>query len=373
MLQVQRNLTNGSVSGSKNFVNLVRTESSIVDHMELSLYKSTCDNRTLKKTVLVFIGYEYTVSFYDIRSNKLVTITGVVESFTGDNISAGNQYFTLRYIPETSINSDVDKEVIKGLPNCGCVFNKPSVDKYQGSTTIDIYTAVITDMNYTSEYVPHPGVPKKGVKVVLLGISAELVRAVVVNLKLLEDGCNCEDAVRDVNLRTGNTYTIAYFNSKDKTMYEFDGKLVAIKETELKPANDSVVRQCENVGLGDSIYTSDCECGCTDDYMTSDPLSTDVLLTFDTSTDFTGEYQSIMLSWIRDCKPIDECPELPPDHPYPPCGCETCQHYKDIEITSGNTKVVIDPKTQEVAYNHNHIDGTVTLQEIIDFYFGCQC
>ena len=66
MLQVQRNLTNGSVSGSKNFVNLVRTESSIVDHMELSLYKSTCDNRTLKKTVLVFIGYEYTVSFYDI-------------------------------------------------------------------------------------------------------------------------------------------------------------------------------------------------------------------------------------------------------------------------------------------------------------------
>lgn len=372
MLQVQRNLTNGSASGSKNFVNLVRTESSIVDHMELSLYKSTCDNRTLKKTVLVFIGYEYTVSFYDIRSNKLVTITGVVESFTGDNISAGNQYFTLRYIPETSTSSDVDKEVIKGLPNCGCVFNKPSADKYQSSTTIDIYPAVITDMNYASEYVPQHKVPKKGVKVVLLGISAELVRAVVVNLKLLEDGCGCEDAVRDVNLKVGNIYTIAYFNSKDMTMYEFDGKLVAIKETELKPSKDSVVRQCENVGLGDSIYTSNCECGCTDDYLTSDPLSTDVLLTFDTSTDFTGEYQSVMLSWIRDCKPISESPELPPDMTYPPCNCDVCQN-KDIEITSGNTKVVINPKTQEVAYNHNNMDGVVTLQEVIDFYFGCQC
>lgn len=366
MLQVQRNLTNGSVSGSKNFVNLVRTESSIVDHMELSLYKSTCDNRTLKKTVLVFIGYEYTVTFYDIRSNKLVTITGVIESFTGDNINAGNQYFTLRYIPKPSPTSNADKEVIKGLPNCGCVFNKPPADRYQGSTTVDVYTAVITDMKYASEYVPQPGIPKKGVKVVLLGISAELVRAVVINLKLLEDGCGCEDAVRDVNLRVGNTYTIAYFNSKDMTMYEFDGKLIAIKETELKPSKDSVVRQVENVGVGDSIYTS---CGCVDDYMTSDPLSTDVLLTFDTSTDFTGEYQSIMLSWIRDCTPISECPDLPPDCPYPP----EEEPIKDIEITSGNTKVVINPKTQEVSYNHNQIDGVVSLQEIIDFYFGCQC
>lgn len=372
MLQVQRNLTNGSASKSKNFVKFIRTESSIVDHMELSLYKSTCDNHTLKKTVLIFTGYEYMVTFFDIEAGKSRTLKGRIESFTGDN--SANHYFTLRYVPECPKPDTSVTEVVKGMPNCGCVFNKPSDDKYPVSKTVDVYVSMITDINYCAECIPQPCIPKKGVKVVLLGIGAEIVRAVVVNLKLLEDGCGCEDAVRDVNLRTGNVYTIAFYNSKDNAMYEFDGKLVAIKETQNEPSKDSVVRVSENCGLSNSIYNSKCDCGCMDDYLTSDPLKNDVLLTFDTSTDFSGEYQSIMLSWVRDCTPIkespEECPPVCPDPDLP--NCENCC-YTTVEITSGNTPVVIDTKEKEVTYSHNGIEGKVTLQEVIDFYFGCQC
>ena len=258
MLQVQRNLTNGSVRENKIFVNLLRTESSIVDHMELSIYKSTCDNRTLKKTVLIFIGYEYTVSFYDIESCNIVTLTGVVESFTGDNSNYANQYFTLRYVPQNQSASDVDKEVTKGLPNCSCVFNKPSDDKYPVSTTVDICTSMIMDINYATKGIPCPGLNEEGVKVVLLGISAEIVKAIVINLKMINDGCCCSNPVKDVTLEVGNKYTISYFNSKDNAVYTFDGKLISITETDNSSTSNSIVRVCEQAGLNNSIYNSNC-------------------------------------------------------------------------------------------------------------------
>ena len=60
---------------SNTFVNLLNAESSIVQHVELSLYKSTSDNRTLKKTVFIFAGYEYEVTYYDTENNKVNKIS----------------------------------------------------------------------------------------------------------------------------------------------------------------------------------------------------------------------------------------------------------------------------------------------------------
>lgn len=382
---MQINLTSGNTTAKANIVNLMRTESSIENHMELSIYKSTCDNKTLKKTVLIFTGYEYTVKYMDATTGCTKTITGLVESITGDNSNTSGQYITMKYYDtstSTTTDSDADISVTKGLPNCGCVFNKPDDSKYAEPITIDIPVANISDVNYvrgsgTGTCPPRP--PKKGVKVVLLGISAEVVRAVVINLKMIEDGCSDEDSVKDVNLKVGNVYTIAYYSSKDKAMYEFDGKLVAIKETDQLPSTDSVVRTptTEQYGMNNSIYNSPTNCTCIatdkDAYLCADPMPTDILLTFDISADFSGEYATIMLSWIRDCTPVEESADTGDTTDddttmWPNCGC--CPG-KPIEMTSGDTTVVIDPTKKEVYYNDpDTIKSSVPLQEVIDFYFG---
>ena len=378
MLEI--NLTNGSQT--RNFVNLVNSECSIESHMELTLYKSTCDNRTLKKTVYIFEGYEYCFKFFDSESGCIRNITGMVESMTGDNSNPNGQYITVKYFDTSSseTTSDADVSVTRGLPNCGCFFNKPDAGKYNTPISVDIPISSISDVSYVRG-TPEPGKPprKKGVKVVLLGISADIVRAVVINLKMIDDGCDCSDAVRDVNLKTGNIYTIAYYSSRNKAMYEFDGKLISIKETDQLPSTDTVVRcpVCEQVGLGDSIYnSSNCTCVTNDkdEYLTSEPMDKDILLTFDISEDFSGEYATIMLSWIRDCKPIAEYPDVDdggntgttdPDIP----NCECCCG-KPIHMTSGETSITIDPVTKDVTFTNDNINDKVSLQEVIDFYFG---
>ena len=380
MLEI--NLTNGSQSQTRNFVNLVNSECSIESHMELTLYKSTCDNRTLKKTVYIFEGYEYCFKFFDSESGCIRSITGMVESMTGDNSNPNGQYITVKCFDTSSseTTSDADVSVTRGLPNCGCFFNKPDAGKYNTPITVDIPISSISDVSYVRG-TPEPGKPprKKGVKVVLLGISADIVRAVVINLKMIDDGCDCSDAVRDVNLKAGNIYTIAYYSSRNKAMYEFDGKLISIKETDQLPSTDTVVRcpVCEQVGLGDSIYnSSNCTCitNDKDEYLTSEPMDKDILLTFDISEDFSGEYATIMLSWIRDCKPIAEYPDMDdggntgtidPDIP----NCECCCG-KPIHMASGETSITIDPVTKDVTFTNDNISDKVSLQEVIDFYFG---
>ena len=352
-----------NIGTSKTFLNLQRTESSIVEHMELSIYKTTCDNRTLKKTILIFTGYEYKVCYYDLETNCRKTITGLVEELN-------SQYITMKTLntSNSSTDEDADISVTRGLPSCGCILNKPDESKYNIVTIVNIPISNITDAAYVQGGTnPVPKKPKKGVKVVLLGISAEIVRAVVINLKMINDDCECGEAVRDVNLKSGNIYTIAYFSSKDKALYEFDGKLVAIHETTTPPSTDSVVRQTEQCGLNNSIYNTKCVCdpsnSVVDDYLEAEGLENDIMLTFDISSDFSGEFQSIMLSWIRECKLIKENPDDPsgPDDP----DCDNCR----IDMVTGKTPVSIYPATQKIIYTHEGLEGEMSFQELLDFYF----
>ena len=393
-------LQTSTTNAKRTFVNLMRTESSIVSHMELSIYKTTADGRMLKKNIMIFMGYEYTVTFFDITTNKMKTITGIVDSVSGDNFSTSSHYLSMRYLADSingstndsscgcgcnagSVTSatttdEVYSTVTTGLPNC-ILNGKPSENKYSGPIAIDIPIANITDVVYIRGGTdPVPPVNKKGVKVVLLGISAEVCRAVVINLRLIDDDCSCEESVRDVNLKVGNCYTIAYFNNKDKAMYEFDGKLVSIQETSKTPIQNTVVRSCEQAGLNNSIYNSKCGCGPTsntkDNYLSSEPMENDVLLTFDTSVDFSGEYQSIMLSWIRDCHMLSD-EEIIDGGNSENGGSGSCTCNTKLNMTSGQVNIAIDTLSGEVKYQHNGDirANTISLQEIMDFYFGCGC
>lgn len=374
---VDKDSCNRTSCNNSVIVNLSNIESSIEEHLELSLYKRTSDNRTLKKTVMVFPGYEYEITYRDDGSGQCHKVKGLVYSISGYGTNLSSQIITMKYKNKPpKPESGCDKEITQGLPNCGCVLKKPNDNKYfDETTTVDIYVAYITDINYIGSGVrPEPPVPpRKMVKVVLLGISADIIRAVVINLKMLED--DKKEAVRDVCMKTGGIYTVTYFNAKDRAIYEFNGKLISIKETDQvpDPAN-CIVRKTEHVGMADSIY-EECEMCFTevDSYLNSCCIKKDVLLTFDTSIDFSGEYESIMLSWIRDCKVIDEEPEVTPpaDPDDPESGdnkCDCCCG-KEIKMNVGGNQLVIDPASQSVELTTDTSKEKYSLQEIMDFYF----
>ena len=375
MLQVCQCSGKTASASNSTFVNFMNSESSIVSHMELTLFKQTCDYKTLKKTVFIFIGYEYTIDFFNYGTGKKDKITGRVDAINGDNSNQMSQSLTVTYLikPDGSNNDDTIG-VTRG-PICGCQ-NKPNADKYNTTATVTIPISNITDVCYTgSNPIDPENKPKKGVEVVLLGISAEMVRAVIINLKMIDDAC--DEAVKDIYMKVGGIYNIAYMDPVEKTMYEIQGRLLAINETNNNVSNcNSVVRQTvnEQCGLNNSIYNAGCNCeSCNnsdkDNFITSDTIEKEVLLTMDCSMDFSGHYHTVKLSTIRDCTVVDESGVIDNTGNSSNCGCDC--NTEPIILKSGNTKVTIDPKTQNVAYSGGTCSfGNITLQELVDFYFG---
>ena len=361
-------------ASNSTFVNFMNSESSIVSHMELTLFKQTCDYKTLKKTVFIFVGYEYTIDFFDHSIGRANKITGRVDSINGDNSNQMSQSLSVTYLVKPSDStSDNTTSVTRG-PVCGCQ-NKPNSDKYNLTATVTIPISNITDVNYTGQNPIDPeNKPKRGVEVVLLGISAEMVRAVAINLKMIDD--HCDEAVKDIFMKVGGIYNIAYMDPTDKTMYEIQGRLLAINETNNNVSNsNSVVRQCncnEQYGLNNSIYNTGCKCECgstdKDNFITSDIIENEVLLTMDCSMDFSGHYHTVKLSTIRDCSIVDESGVKDPTNgTNMDCGCAS----QPIILKAGNTKVTIDPVTQNVSYSGGACSfGNITLQDLVDFYFG---
>lgn len=374
MLQVCQCSSGKTASASNStFVNFMNSESSIVSHMELTLFKQTCDYKTLKKTVFIFVGFEYAIDFFDYSIGRTNKIIGRVDSINGDNSNQMSQSLTVTYLlkPNTNIN-DENISVTRG-PICGCQ-HKPDQDKYNTTATVTIPISNITDVNYTGKNPIDPSKPpKEGVEVVLLGISAEMVRAVAINLKMIDD--NADNAVKDIFMKVGGVYNIAYMDPIEKSMYEIQGRLLAINETNNNVSNcNSIVRQPvnEQYGLNNSIYSAGCKCECgstdKDNFMNSDSIDREVLLTMDCSMDFSGHYHTVKLSTIRDCSVVDESGvKDPTDGTDMDCGCTS----QPIILKSGNTKITIDPVSQNVAYSGGACSfGNITLQELVDYYFG---
>lgn len=373
-------------SVSRTNVNIVLADSYIANHLELTLAK-TQGTETLRKFVFVFVEYEYTVCFFDEQTGKRITATGLVESINGDNNCPGNQYIVLRCKSEKPGKKSKEKTVVSGMPTCGCFLNSSAADKYQTEIYHTIPIRNIYDISYASDKHPNPsgeGCDKnKEVKVVLLGISADVVKAVIVNLKMLMDGD--ENSMKDVTLKMGNDYNIAYYNNTEKTIYEFDGKLISIRPINKKPPECAPVRISEHVGMSNSIYNSECGCGSTDrdEFMEKEQNQNDIELKFDTSEFNAGSTETILLSWLRDCTLLfDHSIPEPEPAPIDPgdtgCDCDGCEYKKqEVKLTSGTTEVLIDFKNGAdgvVCYKNGPTDGvpngTISLQELVDFYFG---
>ena len=173
----------------------------------------------------------------------------------------------------------------------------------------------------------------------LLGISATTVKAIIVRLEFFDD--SMEEAIKYVDLAVGGIYNIAY-ECFDKTVYESIAKIVSIEEVpeQICQTGKGFVR--ENIGMNNAVYTRrDCCHTSKDDFMVAPPAKK-IKLVVDTSEDFHGRYESIMLDAIRDVEmiqvPDQELPEVPNKEPNDSCeGCphRTCDCCPD---TCGHTK-----------------------------------
>lgn len=312
----------------KCFVNSATyAEGVIGTHLSLNLFK--LGDQKYQKSIIIIPGYEYTINFFDAESGGRKTLTGLVMEVFGDDKT--NQYILFKY----KESKDNKKQILVG--DCGCILNNPS-GAYDDHPVKSIPTQNIFDIQYG------PNSPfqqpcecedesdcccKGGWTTVLLGIDATVIKAVTINLKLLDD--QCDNAVKLIEMKQNGIYEIAYCKPGTSTVYEFTGRLTAIEplDDQIVGENTGIVHcNChnsnENVGIAGSIYTSSGYHCDYDHFMTDAGPWTDVKLTFDTSELADGDLEYINLSWIRginDVTPEDNPDPAPDDNN---CNCDCC-------------------------------------------------
>ena len=285
--------------------------------------------------ILIFENMEYQFMFYDANFGTLRSLIGLVTNVYEDQIKI--KYVQNRNTDTLNCACCDKKNICKKsndptnqppMPTCNCILNPPDVSKYDEPQTYFIPIRNLVSVKYIKSDQPPKPDKKEGVKVVLLGISATMVKSIIIRLDFFDD--SIEDAVKYVEMQAGSIYDIAF--EEKGTTYESRVKVIKIEEiTDGCPCqpDNSIVR--EYVGMDNSVYHVCCK---KDDFMQQPPVKR-VRITVDTSEDFSGRYEAIMLDSIRDCTLVanpDGSEPTIPDNPTTSCcdGCiyktETCDH-----------------------------------------------
>lgn len=390
---MQQIWTNPSVE--RSFIQLSALDASIVEYMKLKV-KESASNTT--KEISIFPGFEYFFSFYDAVYGTIHNIKALVVDVFEDQIK-------VKYKPnkesdtvncalcnkkkDCNKNKKAQKE--KPMPTCNCILNPPDNSIYDDPIVYFIPIANIVDVRYISlDNNDDDKNKREDVHVMLLGISASMVKAIIVRLEFFDD--SIDEAVKYIDLEAGNIYDIAY-EDRDGTIYESRAKVIKIEEDphgceQCKPGKGFVR---ENVGEGNIIYTS--KCHCKDDFMGEPPVPL-VKIIVDTSEDFEGRYETILLHTIRDCTlvsekdPDDENPDITPDcccnceFKTDNCDIENCGHYIppkppvnlpccESEYTySYDNKMKAVIKGEKVDLFVEGQKSQVTLDDLVKFYLG---
>lgn len=330
------------------------------------------------KEILVFPNMEYQFVFYDAKYGTRRTVTGLVTKVYEDQIKikvldikkdavdcseCKNRNNCSKYQEIQTI-----KQNTAPMPTCNCVLNPPDISKYDGPTTYFIPVANIMSINYV-KFNPEIPKPKGGTKVMLLGISATMVKAIIIHLEFFDD--SIDNAVKYVDIQKDGIYNIAY-EAKNGTIFEVYGKVHAINEVGGPPPRPhGPVR--ENVGFNNSVYIDGCDCNehTKDDFMKEPPVKR-VEIIIDASDDFSGSYERIMLDSIRDCTLV-QAPEGVGNssgmiNPEDRC-CDHCDKNKAKEYNYNNdTKVIVNGDKVDI-----FIKGQKTetdIDELIKYYLA---
>ena len=316
-------------SQQRSLVQPIVAKSEIKEYLNLSL------QGTNTKEIMIFPGMEYQISFYDAKYGVRKILTGLVMNVYEDQIK-------LKVVEQkTVVNCDScdkkdscnkQKQNSAPMPTCNCILNPPDTSKYNDPEIYFIPIANIMDVLYIQGNNPDKKPEEKrkgGTKVMILGISATIVRAIIIRLEIFDD--NFDEAVKYVDLEVGGIYDLAY--EAHKTIYESRVRVVGIRELEDHPVphhdrNPHIVR--ENVGMNNEVYYDDYNKHDKTDFMKEPPVRK-VEITVDTSETFDGNLEIIMLDQIRDCTLIQA--PLPDDVIYqdpsfthePDCNCG-CNH-----------------------------------------------
>ena len=305
-------------------------ESEIKEYLSLSL-----KGLSNVKEITIIPGMEYQFSFYDPKYGTKRTIIGLVTGVYKDQVKVKctNGKDTVDCGQCSKRN---DCAMAKNQPNlypiftCNCILNPPDTSKYDDPVTYFIPLDNLMDVSYIKNK------PEGGVKVMILGISATVVKAIIIGLEFFDDCCS--DAVKYVELQKDNIYDIKY-EAKNGVLYQNRAKVINIEECNQDFNNDccrnSIVR--ENVGMNNRVY---CCNGCHDkvDFMKAPPVRK-INITIDVSENFDGDTRIITLDSIRDCTLVE------------PENSTTSEPETDIE--TGNTESESDSVEQ------NNVDTNI--------------
>ena len=266
------------------------------------------------------------------------------------------------------------------MPTCNCILNPPDVSKYDEPRIYFIHLQNILDVSYirnnSNGNIPTNTNRNEGTRVMLLGISATMVKAIVIKLEFFDD--SIEEAVKFVELKAGGIYDLAY-ESKDGTIYESRVMVKKIEEVDkgdvssCKPGKGFVR---ENVGMNNFVYTNCCHKK--DEFIDEPPVKR-VKIIVDTSEDFHGRYECIMLDSIRNCTVVN-CSNYDEDFIETECVCDCCE-FKTEFCKPESCTHYIPPKKENcncnvTEYNYtydNKYKCTVSGENVTIFARGEKC
>lgn len=282
-----------SISTNKN----VSVCNGIADIESHEYYTFTMyDKTTLKEfTVDIFVGKPYQIIFYNTETQGVSDVTGKVTRVSKASITI---------------------ESIHAIDDYTCLCERR---KYLNNV-VTVYTATIPVTNIYSitaveeEDMIEPVCPKppteRTVTVVgVLGLSAEIIRSVVVRLRIYSDDRAPTYEAVPVDMTVGSVYKVTYFNRRDGAVYEIIGKLLDIQEAfKFQGDNKSngFVRDElpphpigeEIVGYGNTVYDRDHFFGLSK----TAPEAERIYFVFDTSDDFSGTYDKV---WLKDIRNVE--------------------------------------------------------------------
>ena len=287
-------------------------------------------------SIFLVPNMEYIFTYIDPDTGMPKSIKALTEAFYEDCIK-------VKYLDESK------NEVCHKCPNrkattiglvkkCSCILNPITISKYNGPQVFFIPIANLINVTHvpTDKY-------NGEVRVMLLGISAEVVKAIIIRMAIFDD--KIEDAVKHVTLEAGKVYDLTYI-SKDH-VYTNRFRVVSIEEDNgcpcSKPGNGYVR---EHIGFHNSIYVNFNDTT-KEEFISANPVKKVKIIVEDTEND-SGLVSSIMLDCIRDCTLIDDESSTEDDtiqHPncsccqYKTCNCNpnTCGHCNNESNDLDNT------------------------------------
>ena len=235
---------------------------------------------------------EYIFTYIDPKTGNKVSIKALAIGFFKDCIK-------VKYINDTQNSVCThcpNKKANNIIARCSCILNPPDVYKYNGPEIIFIPIENILNINYivSEKY-------NGEVRVMLLGISAEVVKAIIIRMAIFDD--KVEDAVKNITLEAGKVYDFTYISGNN--ICSKRSKVVKIEEVEgciySRPSSNYVR---EHVGAHNSVYVNFND-ATKEEFMQARPAKK-VKIIVDVSSDGSGIYETIMLDCIRDCTIIED-------------------------------------------------------------------